>query len=121
MIENFERITYELTDEEKAIHIPLLVRGFNTHIGESNAISNRKIRQALSKIGVKISDARMRKLIEYIRVNGIVKCLIATSKGYYIAQTEGEWRSYIRSIDQRINAQETMRDAIFNQGKEIFV
>jgi hypothetical protein len=34
--------------------------------------------------GYQLTEARLRKIINHIRVNGLLHWLIATSKGYYI-------------------------------------
>jgi hypothetical protein len=49
-------------------------------------------------LGLKITDARVRKLINHIRVHDLVPCLIATSQGYYIAESEQELKEYEASL-----------------------
>ena len=66
---------------------------------------------ALKGLGYKVSEARIRKLIHYIRVNRLVKNIIATSKGYYIATTEEEIKSFVESLQQRINSIEEVKNS----------
>lgn len=119
MIENFEELTYELTDFERNKVIPFIVSKLQHNIGRNNAVKNQRIIDAIhqSTTDFKASPARVRKYINYIRVTGLVKCLIATSKGYYRANKLREMDSYIRSLKQRENAIRTMREALEKQYK----
>lgn len=100
MVENFEAITYELTDAEKAI-LPVMVTGFLNYrkdnpIKEPQIVANFNDRNP----GHRLTPVRLRKLVNYIRVNGILP-LIATSKGYYVSYDKAEIRSQITSLEQR--------------------
>lgn len=101
MITNFEEYTEELTDEEKNNIVPLLVRGLQTKIGKDNAITSTDMITAMKKYNHKIGGAKLRKLIQYIRMTGLVERLVATSKGYYICNREDEMNAYIESLLQR--------------------
>jgi hypothetical protein len=115
MIDNFEEITYELNETERKL-LPFVIEGMNHHQGKERAITGTKIRQAiLDKKGVKVSGARLRKIIHYLRVSGECPLLVATSEGYFIAQTESEVTSFLNSIQQRINSMTELRDAVRDQ------
>lgn len=101
MLTGFEIETAPLTKQEEGVLMPLLVKGLITKIGKDNAITNKEIRTRLKERGVVISDARIRKIINFIRVNQLIKNLISTSKGYYIATTKEEVLEYIKSLEQR--------------------
>ena len=101
MLTGFEIETAPLTKQEEGVLMPLLVKGLITKIGKDNAITNKEIRTRLKERGVVISDARIRKIINFIRVNQLIKNLISTSKGYYIATTKEEVAEYIKSLEQR--------------------
>lgn len=47
MITNFEEYTEELTDDEKTNIVPILVRGLQTKIGKSNAITSTEMIKAM--------------------------------------------------------------------------
>ena len=115
MITNFENETHELNDYERDVLLPLLVKGLRTKVGKQNAVTNKQICKALKEQGYKINDARVRKLVQYIRVNHIVHLVIATSKGYYLATTKDEVEKYIKSLTERLNAIQETRSAIVKQ------
>lgn len=115
MVENFEEITSELTDYEQKTLLPIVIKGLLTKKGEINAITSTEIVSKLKGLNYKIDSARVRKLVNFIRTNNLIYNLIATSKGYYIASSENECRSFIRSLDQRINSIITVRDAMAYQ------
>lgn len=115
MVENFEEQTHELTEYETKILLPAMLKGFKTKIGEANAVTSTEIVSSLKQRGFKVDPARVRKVVNHIRINNLIFNLIATSKGYYIAQNPGECKSFIRSLDQRANAIISVRDAMSYQ------
>ena len=120
MIENFEELTYELTKYERDIIVPYMVDRLKKNIGKDYAVTNQVIIKGMEKdrnFQLKLTSARIRKLINYIRVNDLIPCLMATSKGYYRADSINEIESYIRSLKQRERAICIMREAIERQYK----
>jgi len=115
MITNFERETHELTEYELDVLMPIILKGLSTKIGKHNAITNKAICKAMDTIGHKLHDARLRKLIHHIRAYDLILNLIATSKGYYIATTTKEVEDYIKSLSERINSIEFIRQSIKRQ------
>ena len=116
MITGFENITEHLTDYEVQMVVPALVEGLKKHVGSKYAIRNKTICQILQSKGFdKISEARIRKCINHIRVNGLVPHLIANSKGYYVATTVEEVETYCGSLKDRAEAIFAMRQALMNQ------
>jgi hypothetical protein len=113
MITGFEKETHELTDYELEL-VPRFVKGFKTKIGEDNAIKNIDIQKKFKEIDIKLSDARIRKVINYIRVNGLVKNLISSSKGYWIENDQERIDKYINSLQQRINSIQQLKNS-FNK------
>lgn len=103
MINGFEELTQPLTEQEKKL-VPLIIKGFYNRWGKENSVTNKIICERLGVVGYKISDARIRKLINFIRVSGIIPDLIATSKGYYRTKDSQELHDYIESIRQRADA-----------------
>lgn len=103
MITNFETLTYELTDHEKAI-LPLLLVGFQRY-DESNPIKEPEIVARFNERnnGLKLNAVRLRKLVNYIRSNSLLP-LIATSKGYYVSNNKKVIESQIKSLEQRANS-----------------
>lgn len=117
MIKGFDKETQPLTDYERETLLPVLVAGLKVKIGKENAVTNKHIVTMLQKVRYKISDTRVRKLINHIRINDLVPALIATSDGYYIAQTEAELLEYEESLKGREDAIRTVRQSIERQRK----
>ena len=109
MINGFEKLTAELTQKEINC-IYFIVRGLNKKIGREKAVTNERICKGVQyHLGFKITPARMRKIIHYIRINKMVVNLIATSEGYYVATCKEEVIDYIESLTQRIKSIESIR------------
>jgi len=98
MIQGFENETAPLTDYEKDTLLPVMVRSLAVKKGSNMAVKNGYICKRLRDLGYKVTEARIRKLINHIRVNGLVPCLIATSAGYYVASSVKEMEDYIDSL-----------------------
>lgn len=103
MIINWERYTHELTDQEKKI-VPRVIQGIVKRIGRNNAIKNAQMCRVLTNEGHKISGPRLRKILNFIRSEAIIKNIVATSEGYYIATTQKDLDDYRESINARVHA-----------------
>ena len=114
MITGFERETAELNDYELNILLPIFVRCLSAKVGRLKAVKNKYMVERLKERGYQISDARVRKIVNYIRTNGLVPCLIAT---YYIAENEAEVIDYEDSLLGRENEIRRVRQAIQQQRK----
>ena len=116
MINGFSEQTEPLTEYEEQTLLPQLVRGLQTKIGKAMSVTNKAIIDGMNRnLGLKISDARVRKLINHIRTNDLVPCLIATSNGYYIAESEQELKEYEESLLGRESAIRQVRLSIQRQ------
>ena len=104
MITNFENITEGLSKEETTIVLPKVVELVKWRKGKENAVSNRKLVNLLTCMGHNVSEPRIRKMINQIRLNGLVKNLLATSKGYYVSDDQTEISNYVRSLYERASA-----------------
>jgi hypothetical protein len=103
MINGFENETGDLNEFELGL-VPGFVKGFNTKQGKNNAITSKEIIRKYSDHGIKLTGARIRKIVNHIRTNGLVKNLIASSAGYYISNDPDELEAYKQSLIQRANA-----------------
>lgn len=104
MINDFEKETSPLTDEEKKVAQYIATR-VRQNIGVNMIITSNKILDALeTNYGMIISGARLRKIINYIRRTGMVVNLIATSKGYYVETDPQKVIAYVDSLVQRAEA-----------------
>lgn len=117
MIEGFKKQTHDLTKYELEELVPVIVRGIEFRIGEGRSVTSKQAIYGMKKRGFKIDGPRFRKCINYIRINGLVPLLLATSKGYFVANSESSVERFIESLDQRINAITTVRDSLHYQLK----
>lgn len=104
MITNFETVTFELTEDELK-WIPYLINGFNMHgptcpIKEVDILAGCNRSREKYGIKTKMTGARLRKLVNYIRVSGLVP-LLATSKGYFVTDDPNAIEKQIRSLYER--------------------
>lgn len=116
MVINFEEITEPLTDEEKKL-LPVIITGFKTKVNKGNAIKAPRIVKGVNQycktnnIKIEITEPRLRKIVNYIRRNGLLP-VIATSSGYYISYDKKEIENQIKSIEQRCNAMLASADGL---------
>ena len=119
MIRFFEQQTAPLSEYEKEVLLPLMVKGLSHKVGKDNAVTNDIICEKLTDKGFQIGPARVRKLINHIRVNSLISCLMATNYGYYITKDENEMREYIKSLEGRIAAIQAVKDIMECQLQEL--
>ena len=113
MITNFEDYTAALTTYEKDVLVPTITNLLRTHVDSKNAIRNKEICRILTGQGYQnLSEPRVRKIINYIRINGFVPHLIANSRGYFCATSVQQVEDYIKSLDERATAIWAMRSAL---------
>lgn len=98
---DFPEYTAKLSDYERNELLPVIVRGLKAKVGAENAITNPQMVKALKSAGYKITEPRIRKLINHIRINGFIKNLIATSKGYFISEDIEERRRWKEGMRER--------------------
>jgi len=119
MITGFENITFELNEIEKKL-VPIFVRALETKIGKSSAVTKTKIIKGIEKnYGIKLTGARVRKIIQYIRLTGMIERLMASSKGYYISNDKQELKDYIESLMQRASQIELLAKQIEHQKNKL--
>ena len=120
MINGFEKETHDLSQYEISVLVPQVVEILINKIGKQNSITNDRIREIINQHKVILTNSRLRKIIHYIRIKGLVKCLIATNKGYYISNDVEEFMGYIDSLTQRENSIRSIRYALLEQEGEVF-
>ena len=109
-ITGFDKETKPLNAFEKEL-LPGMIKGLRTKWGKENAISARQIIQAYRAQDIKISGARVRKMINYIRIKRLVTKLISSNRGYYRATKKKEILLYQRSLQERIDAIQAVADS----------
>jgi hypothetical protein len=102
MIDVFENKTKELGEREILLAHDF-AKAFNHRpFGEQHAILSTEIIAAYHAKGVKMNNSRIRKIIQYIRLNQLVMNLIGSQKGYHRSDDPIEIQKYIDRLDQRI-------------------
>ena len=107
MITNFEEITRDLSPDEKKL-IPIIVKSMKKYT-KQNQVKTKTIidginaNRAKLKIIKKMNGARLRKLINFIRSNGI-QPIIGTSQGYFVSYQQTDINDEIESMFQRSNS-----------------
>lgn len=119
MIRNFDNETAPLTGYETWVLLPRLISGLKTKQGRRSAVTNKYIVSRL-KGSFKISEARVRKIINHIRTNDLIPGLIATSDGYFIAEAESELLEYEESLKGREDAIREVRQSIARQRRILY-
>jgi hypothetical protein len=110
-MKNFEKYTKPLQPEERRIAVIICER-FKKKPGKGNIVTNKQIVRALfKKYQIKITEPRIRKIIQYIRANALLNGLIATSSGYWLTRDHDELKSWIESMIERENAIRDSRQA----------
>ena len=109
MINDFEDITYELTEDELN-KVPLIIKGIGQRMGKDMAVSGTLICKKMN-----LKGARLGKIINYIRVNNLHYGLCSCGKGYYTASTLREIEGCITSLRQRVASQIKVLNALEKQ------
>lgn len=116
MSDLFEDFTYPLTDYEREKLLPAFIISFHYRQGLAKAITNREIIEKMAprfdQPGSKLTDARVRKIINHIRVNNLMPGLVASSKGYYVSNDPKEVQDYIDSLSGRIISISAVRSSM---------
>lgn len=120
MITNFEEQTHELRPYEMTHLLKRVVDGLSKRVGKNRIITSKEIVNTLKCEGLKITAPRLRKIINHIRVSGLIQNLISTSNGYYVATTKEEMQNYVESLKQRIGSITTVHDQMEHQMNKNF-
>lgn len=104
MITGFEKETEPLNEEETRLaHMVAIC--LESRLGEELALKNGQLSDLVGQFyGVNIPEGKMRKIINHIRRHQLVKNLLASSKGYWVARDRDEVLRYVRSLYERISA-----------------
>lgn len=101
MIKGHENETNELTKEELSL-AKTLIKHFEAKTKE-NPVKAVDIVNGVNrtyKLEKKFTDVRLRKIINYYRVNAILP-IMSNSKGYYVTDDISEINNMIESLEQR--------------------
>ena len=121
MIKKFEKETKPLTDWEEKTLLPIMVKELSKHRSSRNAIKSdilsHKVEEAC---GQRPNSARIRKVVNHIRICGLLPCLVATSDGYFIATSHNEIADCVISLRQRARQIDTVASALDTQMRKYF-
>lgn len=112
MIKGFEEYTKPLTETE-LVQADRLAVIFKSRRGRWHP--SMSLCQQLYMAQTKANQAKIRNMVHHIRVNDLLSCLIASGKGYKIAETRAELETYLEGLHGRINSQQAALDAVIGQ------
>ncbi|MCX6154452.1 MAG: hypothetical protein NT007_09845 [Candidatus Kapabacteria bacterium] len=119
MIQGFEEITADLTEEEIKF-FPRFVEVLSKHTKENPITSSKLIQIFRGEFDNWCSGARVRKLVSLIRRHGILP-LIATSKGYFVVEwASPEFEAYCIAFGKRIESMQTVKTAMLKKANLYF-
>jgi len=104
MINGHIEYTEELNEEERML-AKRLISAFSKR-SKINPVTASEIVSGVNKnmkLTQKFSDRRLRKIINYYRVQGILP-IISTSKGYHVSYEVEDIQHMITSLSQRANS-----------------
>ncbi len=112
-----------LTTEEKDIVLPMLLKALKKGSEDKPLVSDRIVKwfnDNKDQIGMKsaFTAARLRKLTNYCRTNGIAP-IIANSKGYYISNKKKDLVELKLSIISRIESLQAVVKGIDDMMNEL--
>lgn len=111
---------HRLTYFHKVQIVPLVVEKLQKATSKSRFVSGPEICHSIYKHhGIKINSGLLRTILHYIRINGIVKCLLATGQGYYITNDTLEMQTYLKTLQSRIKQIGILKKALDAQGHEV--
>lgn len=109
----FTEQTAALSDYEARVLLPVIIAGLQVKHGVSMAVKNEYICHILTNKGYKkVTPARVRKIINHIRLNRLIPGLVASSKGYWVEKDPVRLREYINSLNDRCRAIEAVAKAL---------
>lgn len=111
-IKTFENETSTLTDYERTVLVPVIIRGFMLHECQEKAITSTEICRRLKTKGFKISDVRLRKCIKHIQRYNLLKWIVGTGTGFYLTKDPDVVKSQIESLKGREAAIRSVREAL---------
>ena len=112
MIYGFENETAPLNNIE--LQAAAIIRDclINFHVGAKRAVTAEQIARGMANMELfrdknsnpYLNGARIRKIVNHLRITGACPRLIASSKGYYVSNDREEITEYIQSLYARAEA-----------------
>lgn len=117
MITNFENVTSRLSDQEMNC-LEIVKTIINIYSTKSIPVKGSFIVEKVKRHFPGFTASRLRKIINYIRANGISP-IVATERGYYIAESISDIDSQIKSLHERASAIENSAKGLENYKRRI--
>jgi len=107
MKKNNDSLLQEKLNNFELTCLPIIVKGIGGRVkGKSKPITNLQIQKAMKKKGYEgLTDARVRKIISYIRNNNLLPLLCANSNGYFVTENLKEFDKNLENFEKRVNTQ----------------
>lgn len=102
-----------LNDYERGVLLPLVV-GF-LRDARGRKLTSYMIAEAIRKIGHHTDTRSVRRVISYIRREGLVSCVASSPKGFFVANNVREITDTILSLEGRVDAIQEVIDALREQ------
>lgn len=102
-IYNFDDETKPLDDREKEAAREIY-RQLEGCYGKARAMTNKQLRKSLVSYrggAYMMSEARIRKIINFLRREAHLPNLIASAKGYYRTNDQEEFKRYLSGLKER--------------------
>lgn len=103
MITGFDTITAPLTESEKAMMLIIVSQMEKRYNSKGNFVTSEIIVNGMRKQGHKISGARLRKIMNHVRIHSIAP-ILANSNGYWFSNDANEIQEQIISLKERADA-----------------
>jgi hypothetical protein len=118
MIYHFFDITYEITPEE-VLEAELLADKWNKDPYKHEHKCAGQLCDSFARAGIHMSEVRLRKIINFIRLNNMITGLCSDSKGYWIARNANELKDTLISLKDRLLMQSATYKVLLNQYKRM--
>lgn len=113
-----EWFTDDLSATETMVHAAHVAGMLMEHCGRvggrAKAITAASMAKKLRAEGLDTSTARVRKMVNYLRLTGIVRNVVETSRGYTVARNAVELKRYLDQVVAQLNALEAVKQALEN-------
>jgi hypothetical protein len=111
----FTNITTELTQLEKETLVPIILQTLERY--KPHQVTAGQLCHYLRSLGYEVTDVRIRKMVNYIRVTNAAKpsILIGSSKGYFLTAEIKVVDEQIESLEGRIDSMKAALDSIKSQ------
>lgn len=109
----FQNITTELTDLEKQKLVPMLIDTLSTTHSD-NRHTGKTICNWFKASGINVSEVRLRKMVNYIRVLNLMdgQVIIGAGNGYYITSDPKSVEDQIESLQGRVDSMNAVIDSL---------